>query len=369
VDNKSRFGGLSEGELKTLYDDGYLGPYKGAVPEDQVNFVANKLLSDVKNKTAASPLYGRYSVRDWHLVYPELIDFVAAPSVLSQLQAIMGEDLILWRSHLFFKPPGGDPVGWHQEFGVFGGEDIGNNKPSLVPTHLPHIDEEVLRGYLPSSIRQTAPETAPDLSDYWDITIWVALTDIVADRGVLRFLPGSNKLRYPIRMEPLPESDFWQDPFDGISDKAQLVKACMESKLVLDVDTSGVLDGVTVGDSSFDGLKQIILTRLAAIRGSRTDLTHIDESAAVNVPTSKGDYVLFSERVLHGSLSNTSEYERLSINFRVTPSSTLVYPSRLRGDFVDGFNLDISNHENILLSGKNLNPQNVIRPLARKPNL
>ena len=367
MNHHSRLAGLSEDEHRALYDDGYLGPYRRAVPEDQVNSVASKLLSQVKSKENASPLYGRYSVRDWHLVYPELIDFVATPSVLSQLQAIMGDDLILWRSHLFYKPPGGGPVGWHQEFGTFSGEDIGNNKPSLVPTHLPHIDEDVLREYLPSTARLTAPETAPDLSDFWDITIWVALTDIETDSGTLKFLPGSHRVRYPVRMDPLPESDFWQDPFDDISDKAQLVKACNESKLVLDVDTSRVLDGVPVGASSFDELKQIVLAKLAATRGSSTDLTHIDETEAVTFPTAKGDYFIFSERTLHGSLANTSDRERLSISFRVTLSSTLVYPFRMRGDFIDGFNLDVSKHENVLLSGQNLNPLNVTRSLVRQP--
>jgi non-heme Fe2+,alpha-ketoglutarate-dependent halogenase len=367
MNHSSGFAGLSEDEHRALYDVGYLGPYRRAVPEHQVNSVASKLLSQIESKENASPLYGRYSVRDWHLVYPELIDFVATPSVLSQLQAIMGNDLILWRSHLFYKPPGGGPVGWHQEFGTFSGEDIGNNKPSLVPTHLPHIDEDVLREYLPSTARLTAPEAAPDLSDFWDITIWVALTDIEADRGTLKFLPGSHRVRYPVKMNPLPESDFWQDPFDDISDKAQLVKACNESKLVLDVDTSRVLDGVPVDASSFDELKEIVLAKLAAIRGSCTDLTHIDETAAVTFPTARGDYFIFSERTLHGSLANTSDRERLSISFRVTLSSTLIYPFRMRGDFIDGFNLDVSKHENVLLSGRNLNPLNVTRPLVRQP--
>ena len=363
----SNFAGLSKGELQSLDDDGYVGPNVRVVCQDQVSSVASKLLGHVRNKGDRHPLYGRYSVRDWHLVYPELLDFVAAPAVLNQLKSIMGEDLILWRSHVFYKPPRTGPVGWHQDFGTFSGEDIGNNKPSLVPTHLPHIDEDVLKEYLPSATRLTSPETAPDLSDFWDITVWVALTDIEEDMGVLKILPGSHTLRYPVRMDPLPDSDFWQDSFVCIHSKDQLVKACNDSQLVLDVDTSRVLDGMPVEAFSYEELKEIVLSKLAETRGSRTVVTEIDEAGMVTFPVAKGDYFIFSERVLHGSLANTSDCERLAINFRVTPSSTLVYPFRTRGDFVDGFNLNVSQHENVLLPGRNLNPRNVTRSLATRP--
>ncbi len=362
----SNSAGLSKGELQSLDDDGYVGPYVRVLSQDQVSSVASKLLGHVRNKGDRHPLYGRYSARDWHLVYPELLDFVATPAVLSQLKSIMGEDLILWRSHVFYKPPKTGPVGWHQDFGTFSGEDIGNNKPSLVPTHLPHIDEDVLKEYLPSTTRLTSPETAPDLSDFWDITVWIALTDIEKDMGVLKILPGSHRLRYPVRMDPLPDSDFWQDPFVRIHSKDQLVKACNDSQLVLDVDTSRVLDGMRVEAFSYEELKARVLSKLAATQGSRTVLTETDEAGMVTFPAAKGDYFIFSERVLHGSLANTSDCERLAINFRVTPSSTLVYPFRTRGDFVDGFNLNVSQHENVLLSGRNLNPLNVTRSLPTR---
>jgi hypothetical protein len=70
MDHHSRFAGLSEDEHRALDDDGCLGPYRRVVPEEQVNSVASKLLSQVRSKENASPLYGRYTVRDWHLVQP-----------------------------------------------------------------------------------------------------------------------------------------------------------------------------------------------------------------------------------------------------------------------------------------------------------
>ena len=135
---------LSDIEQKFLADNGYLEPYASVWEEEELDNIRTKLLAHVKNRADKHPLYGRYSTRDWHLVYPELTRLVSHPKILGQLKSVMGENLILWRSVIFYKPPGGEPIGWHQEFGSFSGEDIGNNKVSLIPTHLEGVNEKLL---------------------------------------------------------------------------------------------------------------------------------------------------------------------------------------------------------------------------------
>lgn len=355
--------GLSKNQMDFFYNNGYVGPFDGVLDKTEIDEIYNKIFAHSSNKEDKHPIYGRYSVRDWYLVYPELIKFVSHPQVLNQLKSIMGEDLILWRSNVFYKPPGTGPIGWHQDFGTFSGEDIGNNKPSLLPTHLKGISEEILKQYLPDTLKLSFSEMAPDQSDFWNMTLWVALNDIDENMGPLRILKGSHKKRYPVRMGLLTESDFWQDPFANIKDKTQLVNTCNLNNLVLDVNTSEILKDIELSEYSYEELKELILSELKKKKGSITVADEVENSQVINFPMKKGSYIIFSERTMHGSSANTSDRERLAINFRITPSSTLIYPSRLKGDFIDGFNIDVTNHKCILLSGENLNPDNNVRHL------
>lgn len=354
---------LSDVEQKFFGDNGYLEPFESVWEEEELDNIRKKLLAHMKNTADKHPLYDRYSTRDWHLVYPEIIRLLSHPKILGQLKSVMGEDLILWRSVVFYKPPGGESIGWHQEFGSFSGEDIGNNKVSLIPTHLEGINEKQLSQYLPDSLKMKKTEPAPDQSDFWNMTLWIALTDVDEDMGPLQFISGSHKVRYPIRMKPMTKSDFWQSPFANISSKSQLVAACRNSSLMLDADTSKFLDGIELQKYSFSDLKEFVLSKLDEIKGSTTVTDEIKGEQVVSFPMKKGNYLIFSERTMHSSSANTSDKERLAINFRITPSSTLVYPSRLRRDFIDGFNLDVTSHKCVLLCGKNLNPDNRVEML------
>lgn len=354
---------LTDIEQKFLADNGYIEPFANIWREEDLDIISTKLLAHMKNRADKHPLYGRYSVRDWHLVYPEITRLVSHPQILGQLKSAMGENLILWRSVVFYKPPRTEPIGWHQEFGTFSGEDIGNNKVSLIPTHLEGVNEKLLSQYLTDSLKMQKSGPAPDQSDFWNISVWIALSDVDEDMGPLRFISGSHKVRYPVRMEPITKSDFWQNPFANISSKSQLVTACCNSSLILDVDTSKFLDGLELQGCSFSEIKEFVLSKLDECKGSTTATDEVQDDQVVSFPMKKGSYLIFTERTMHSSSANTSDKERLAINFRITLSSTLVYPSRLRGDFIDGFNLDVTSHRCILLCGRILNLDNCVEVL------
>ena len=77
---------LSETEQKLLADQGFLPPYGSVWQEVDLDRIRRKLLVHMSNRADKHPLYGRYSTRDWHLVYPELTRLVSHPSILGRLK-------------------------------------------------------------------------------------------------------------------------------------------------------------------------------------------------------------------------------------------------------------------------------------------
>jgi non-heme Fe2+,alpha-ketoglutarate-dependent halogenase len=190
--------------------------------------------------------------------------------------------------------------------------------------------------------------------------VWVALNDITVENGAVQFVRGSHKTRYPYHMVPLIDSAFFHDPFIGVDDPQVIVKLAKQCKLVLDIDTSNLFDGVNVSDYTMDEIKAYVYQKLSEKRAKLTPFSP-EPDYLVTMTMRKGQFFIFTERTMHGSLPNRTQQSRLGINCRVTTTDTLIYPGRLRGDFIDSSNLDISKHHCILLSGKDKNGQNVYR--------
>ncbi|WP_158620083.1 phytanoyl-CoA dioxygenase family protein [Corallococcus sicarius] len=322
---------LSEQQQRDFERDGFVGPLPRFLPIDEIDALRREL-DDLVSNNRSHPLYGRFSVRDWHLASPLAMRLFTHPAIVRRLQQLAGEDLLLWRSKVIHQAPGDGEGGWHQEWGWFNGEEIGNDRPALIPTSVG--------------------------GDWWNLTVWVALDDITPDTGPLRFVRGSQKTRYPIRMVPMVDSAFFQDPFIGEPDVATLVERARENRLVLDTDTSRMFDGIDAQLLSRDALKTYVRNWLASLQAANPLPFDVPAESLATLTMKKGDFVIFSERTLHALLPNGTASDRIAINCRVTTSDTLVYPGRLRGDFIDGTNLDISRHRCVLLSGRKLNRAN-----------
>lgn len=88
-----------------------------------------------------------------HVVIPLLAELSRTPAILDAVEGVLGPDLLVWSVELFIKEPHSPKtVSWHQDITYWG---------------MGETDDEV--------------------------TAWIALSDVSAEAGCMRFIPGSHK--------------------------------------------------------------------------------------------------------------------------------------------------------------------------------
>lgn len=328
-------------KIEDFQKNGFAGPFSLNMEKAALQEAAATVKDIIDNKKE-HPRYDRYAVRDWHLEEASLMRLFQDEDLIKRLNHILGEDVVLWRSKFFNKPPKSGGIDWHQEWGAFNGEEIGNDIPAL--------------------------EHTGDGTELWDVTVWVALADTTLDMSPVRFAKGTHKRRFPIEMVPLVESGFFVDPFFEIKSKEELFQRALSNTLMEDIDTSKAFTEADLQNSelTFDQAKAIAYQHVKNIKGAITRGFYENEYEVVCEEVKQGDYWIFSERTMHGSGPNTSDKTRPALNARITSADTLIYPGRLKGEFVDGSNLDISKHECVLLSGEGKEKRNVYRVAVEK---
>lgn len=86
---------------------------------------------------------------------------------MKYLQAILGSDVLLWRTEFFPKFPGSDGTQWHQVRDY----SYANGNPQLLPTQ-------------------------SDWDAFIDITVWTTFTPATKKTGCMRFVRGSHRKWY-----------------------------------------------------------------------------------------------------------------------------------------------------------------------------
>lgn len=317
-----------------LERDGFVGPVPSYLSEAEVDRV-REILLDVVQRKPIHPLYQRFSVRDWHLLSTEVDGLMNHPALADILVQLMGPNLALWRTKIFHKRPHDLEVGWHQEWGRFNGEEIGNDKPSLRP-----VGAEM---------------------DPWNISVWFALDEMTWDNGPLQFVRGSHRTRFPIEFVPMTGSGFFHEPFIGLKKPEDVVRSAEDRDLILDIDTRDVFRDIDWSTWTMQQMKDHVYHWMDARRAAMTLPFDAPSSLLCTMRMHKGDFVIFYERTMHRSLPNNTDGHRMAVNGRVTPTSTLIYPGRLVGDWIDGSNLDITGHRNVLMRGEVLEQRNAWR--------
>lgn len=157
---------------KTFAEQGYVGPFTLWEPERMTAWWKGlrKALLDPAND--ARRVFDNPVNYDRHLDIPALGKLVTEPAIGRRMQALIGPDVLCWRTEFFPKNPGDSGTGWHQvETYAIGETSVGMLE---------------------------ATEHSPGLP--MELTAWVAFTEATRDNGCLKVIPGSHhRWRYDER--------------------------------------------------------------------------------------------------------------------------------------------------------------------------
>jgi non-heme Fe2+,alpha-ketoglutarate-dependent halogenase len=145
-------------------EHGFLGPFKVYEQEE-----AREILKAVrlKNLDRSKAIYDNDVNYDRHFDISELSRHICHPVIVERLKALIGSDILCWRSEFFSKFPGSKGTEWHQVETY----KYSTGKAQLVPTvRLENIPME--------------------------LTVWTTFTESTKENGCLKFLPGSHKTLY-----------------------------------------------------------------------------------------------------------------------------------------------------------------------------
>lgn len=149
---------LEESQIRSFYENGFLGPFDGFSREEMASMRFDLLsIESTKSKT-----YGFCTPRDRHLEMPKLWDSMKRPAITERLAQLLGPDLLCWRSQIFYKGPHSPAIQFHQA-STFMVEDYLD--PAIFPK---------------------------DRSEIFQLTVWVAVDDATPENGCLQFVRGSH---------------------------------------------------------------------------------------------------------------------------------------------------------------------------------
>jgi non-heme Fe2+,alpha-ketoglutarate-dependent halogenase len=150
---------------RTFFDEnGYMGPFTIYEP-GEADALWKKVRIELLDKKNAIYRGNRMNY-DRHLDIKSLSDIVSHPEIVRRVQAVLGPNVLCWRTEWFPKYPGDEGTAWHQaeSFVAFEGES------KLVPT-APHDGS-------------------------WELTVWFAFTDAMQETACLKVIPKTHRTWY-----------------------------------------------------------------------------------------------------------------------------------------------------------------------------
>jgi non-haem Fe2+, alpha-ketoglutarate-dependent halogenase len=199
---------------KAFFDEnGYIGPFSIYEPH-ATEAMWKKVRIEMLDKSNA--IYGDNKMNyDRHLDNKILSDIVSHPDIVRRVQAILGPNILCWRTEWFPKYPGAEATAWHQaeSFVAFEGDS------KLVPTQ-PHDGS-------------------------WELTVWFAFTEATRETACLKVVPKTHRTwffdeRRQVQYDPHSTSGFYGYDFEKLKidptwkpDESQALHVEMQAGQVL----------------------------------------------------------------------------------------------------------------------------------------
>jgi chlorinating enzyme len=152
-------------ERKKFDEQGFIGPFKLWEPEEMTSFWKSQRAALMDPEKSARKIFDNPVNYDRHLDIGGLSKLISEPAIVRRMQAIIGPDVLCWRTEFFPKNPGDVGTGWHQ-----------------VETYA--IGEATTGMLAPSSRSPGTP---------MELTAWVAFTEATKENGCLKMIPGSHR--------------------------------------------------------------------------------------------------------------------------------------------------------------------------------
>jgi non-haem Fe2+, alpha-ketoglutarate-dependent halogenase len=152
---------FTEQDIATFYRDGFLGPITLWTPEEMVD-IRRRVVSVLDRPSAVYP-QAENKLRDRYIDAPEFWEVINMPQLKERLAQLLGPDLLVWRSQIFNKPPGGPEITWHQAS--------------------TYMAEQKIKGTLEPK----------DRDELFQLTTWIAIDDAFFENGCMHFLKGTHK--------------------------------------------------------------------------------------------------------------------------------------------------------------------------------
>ncbi|WP_019504302.1 phytanoyl-CoA dioxygenase family protein [Pleurocapsa sp. PCC 7319] len=273
VDEKYR---LSEEDIRFFYEHGYLGPFTIMSPEEAKS-VKDLFIEQIEN--TESPIYpysqGAYEILTKDKSQPadeRMSNEKIAMRGMNFRDRYLDNPILL---NLFKHPAltercaqllGPDLLLWRTQFFP--------KAPKSPGTPFHQASTYLLDNRVESVVNP------PDVEDLFQLTCWFALTDATKENGCMTVVSGSSQKIYPIKFEIF-------DPSKAGNGKGRF------GNLQIEIDYP----------------------------------IHSDNIKAIEMKA--GQFYIFSERAIHGSLDNQTNQWRWGVNGRVVPTSTRLYSQKM----------------------------------------